>query len=96
MKEIPVEIFGHTYHLSTELDATYLDRLAATVDEKMRTLAESTNTMDSRRLAVLTALNIADKVEELKEMLAAQALVSLPSEFARRLAECNRLLASRG
>ncbi len=40
----------------------YVARLATYVDEKMRAAADSTPTGDSLRLAVLTALNVADEL----------------------------------
>jgi cell division protein ZapA len=59
---IPVQIQGQRYPIRTTLDAQYVARLAAFVDEKMRAAAESTATSDSLRLAVLAALNIADEL----------------------------------
>ena len=59
---IPVEIGGQRYPIRTTLDAEYVGRLAAFVDERMRAAAESTSAGDSVRLAVLAALNIADEL----------------------------------
>src|SRR4026208_2468657 len=59
---IPVEIHGQRYPTRTDLDQDYVARLANDVDLKMRTAADATPTGDSLRLAVLTALNIADEL----------------------------------
>ena len=59
---ISVEIHGQRYPIRSGLDQEYVARLASYVDEKMRAAADSTPTGDSLRLAVLTALNIADEL----------------------------------
>jgi cell division protein ZapA len=62
---IRVEIYDQVYNLRG-VDAHYILRLAEFVDTKMRTVAEQTSTVDSLRLAVLAALNIADEYHILK------------------------------
>jgi cell division protein ZapA len=62
---VRVEIYDQAYNLRGS-DADYLFRLAEFVDSKMRLVAEQTNTVDSLRLAVLAALNIADEYQILK------------------------------
>ena len=44
----------------------YIIKLAEYVDSKMRAVAEQTHTVDTARLAVLAALNIADEYHLLK------------------------------
>jgi cell division protein ZapA len=63
---IRVEIYDQVYNLRG-VDADYITRLAQFVDGKMRTVAEQTSTIDSLRLAVLAALNIADEFHVLKK-----------------------------
>ena len=58
---IRVEIFDQTYHLRGP-DPEYLAKLAEYVDTKMRTVAAQASTVDSLRVAVLAALNIADEL----------------------------------
>jgi len=65
MKDAPnasvrVEIFDQAYNLRGS-DPDYILKLAEYVDAKMRAVAEATNTIDTVRLAVLAALNIADE-----------------------------------
>src|SRR5437667_1269238 len=62
---VRVEIFDQGYNLRGT-DADYILKLAEYVDSKMRAVAEQTHTVDSSRLAVLAALNIADEYHLLK------------------------------
>jgi len=62
---VRVEIFDQVYNLRGS-DADYILRLAEYVDAKMRAVSEQTSTVDSVRLAVLAALNIADEYHLLK------------------------------
>lgn len=57
---VRVEIFDQPYNLRGS-DPEYILKLAEYVDTKMRAVAEATNTIDTVRLAVLAALNIADE-----------------------------------
>jgi len=63
---VRVEIFDQAYNLRGS-DPEYILKLAAYVDSKMRAVAEATNTIDTVRLAVLAALNIADEYHLLKK-----------------------------
>ena len=62
---VRVEIFDQAYNLRGT-DPEYILKLAEYVDGKMRAVAEQTNTIDTARLAVLAALNIADEYHLLK------------------------------
>ena len=62
---VRVEIYDQTYNLRGS-DPQYIKKLADFVDGKMRTVAQQTQTVDSLRLAVLAALNIADEYHILK------------------------------
>ncbi len=55
-----VEILGVTYSLRGEHDPAYLEKLANIVDQRMRAIKEHVSTVDSGRIAVLAALNLAD------------------------------------
>jgi cell division protein ZapA len=65
---VRVEIFDQAYNLRGT-DPEYIRRLAEFVDSKMRLIAEQTSTVDSLRLAVLAALNIADEYHLMKRKL---------------------------
>jgi len=62
---VRVEIFDQAYNLRGT-DPEYILKLAEYVDAKMRAVAEQTNTIDTVRLAVLAALNVADEYHLLK------------------------------
>lgn len=65
---VRVEIFDQGYNLRGT-DPDYILKLADYVDSKMRAVAEQTHTVDTARLAVLAALNIADEYHLLKRRL---------------------------
>jgi cell division protein ZapA len=71
---ITVEIYNQNYHLSGQ-DADHIRKLAAQVDAKMRAVAAQGRTVDSLRVAVLAALNLADELS--------QATGGAPGEAAR-------------
>jgi cell division protein ZapA len=66
---VRVEIFDQVYNLRGS-DAEYILKLAEYVDGKMRAVSQQTATVDSVRLAVLAALNIADEYHLLKRRVA--------------------------
>ena len=55
-----VEIFGSVYNVRGEKDPEYLQELAGLVDARMREIAQQVSTVDSAKIAILAALNIAD------------------------------------
>ena len=60
---VTVEIYDQTYHLSGH-DAPHVRELAARIDAKMRAVAAQGRTVDSLRVAVLAALNLADELSQ--------------------------------
>jgi cell division protein ZapA len=62
---VRVEIFDQGYNLRGS-DPEYILKLAEYVDAKMRAVAEQTHTVDTVRVAVLAALNIADEYHLLR------------------------------
>ena len=60
---VTVEIYDQTYHLSGQ-DAEHIRSLAELVDAKMRAVAAQGRTVDSLRVAVLAALNLADDLAQ--------------------------------
>lgn len=65
---VRVEIFDQAYSLRGT-DPDYIVKLAEYVDAKMRAVAAQTQTVDTARLAVLAALNIADEYHVLQGKL---------------------------
>jgi cell division protein ZapA len=60
---VTVEIYDQLYHLSGQ-DTEHVRALAARVDAKMRAVAAQGRTVDSLRVAVLAALNLADELSQ--------------------------------
>ena len=54
-----VEIFGTRLGLRSDGDASRLEELARFVDSRMREVADRSSSVDTVKIAVLTALNIA-------------------------------------
>jgi len=65
---VEVEIFDQTYDL-LGTDHDHIVKLAAYVDAEMRAMGERNPTADSERLAVLTALKIAEEYHLLETQL---------------------------
>jgi cell division protein ZapA len=63
---VSVEIYDQVYHLRG-VDPEYIENLASIVNEKMRAVCEHGGTVDSLRVAVLAALNIADELCTLRQ-----------------------------
>lgn len=84
---IRVEIYDQEYHMRGELDAEYIQRLAQFLDGKMRSIAERTRTVDSLRVAVLAALNIADEYHQLKAKYEADT-----TQASRKVEGCHAVL----
>lgn len=62
---VTVEIYDQVYHLSGQ-DPEHIRELAALVDAKMRAVAAHGLTVDSLRVAVLAALNLADEISQVR------------------------------
>jgi len=70
-KRVELDIFGQTFSLIAE-DEDRLQDVARYVDAQMKELSQSTATIDSFRLAVLAALNIANERFDLLDRLASK------------------------
>ena len=82
-----VEICEQVYLIKGSMDSAYVEELAAYVDRKMREIAESSQTADSLKVAVLAALNIADELFQEKDNAK-----KLDSVVYERSSECSRQL----
>ncbi len=83
---VRVEIFDQVYNLRGT-DPAYITQLAAYVDAKMRAVASQTSTVDTIRLAVLAALNIADEHHMLL-----QKNNTTPTDYNKRAKTLERIL----
>jgi len=61
MERVQVEIYGQAYNIKGGTDTAYTRELAAYVDGKMRAIEKGTGTVDPLRVAILTAITIADE-----------------------------------
>jgi cell division protein ZapA len=67
-RTVDVEIYDQKYSivLRTSLPDSEVRQLAAEVDARMRDIARQGNTADSLKVAVLTALHLAEEYRELQ------------------------------
>jgi cell division protein ZapA len=70
-RRVDLDIFGQTFSLIAE-DEARLQEVAKYVDAQMKELSQSTATIDSFRLAVLAALNIANERFDLADRLSSK------------------------
>lgn len=59
---VDVEIFGAVYHVKGEQDREYLLKLAGVVDRRMKDIGKQVPMVDSGKIAILAALNLADEL----------------------------------
>ena len=59
---VHVDIQGQSYAVRSDLDPAYVSELASYVEDKMGKAATEIPTADTLRIAVLTALNLADEL----------------------------------
>ena len=81
---VTVEIYDQPYHLSGQ-DVEHIRGLAEMVDARMRAVAAQGRTVDSLRVAVLAALNLADELTQ-----ATSKDGTLDGQQARTRAACLR------
>ena len=72
MSYVTVEIYDQIYHLSGQ-NADHIRKLAAMVDGKMRAVSAQGRTVDSLRVAVLAALNLADELSQAQQASSPEA-----------------------
>ncbi|HEY8450587.1 MAG TPA: cell division protein ZapA [Bacillota bacterium] len=88
---VEVRIYGEPYVVRAEgVDAEHIRRLAVSVDERMKELARRNPSMSVTRIAVLTALNLADELWRLREQHRL-----LAAAFERRLNALEQVAAAR-
>src|SRR5205809_2970451 len=84
---IKVEIYDQAYTVRSDGDPQYLKQLASYVDQRMREISSGTLTVDSRKVAILAALYIADELHQLRK-----SHEQADEQLATRSSECSELL----
>lgn len=84
---IKVEIYDQAYTVRSDGDPEYLKELAEYVDQRMREISSGTLTVDSRKVAILAALYIADELHQVRKMHE-----QADAQLATRSAECSEML----
>ncbi len=64
---ITITIFGQQYKIIGKASSNYMRMVAGYVDEKMKDIAEANPRLDTIKIAVLSAVNIADEYLRLKQ-----------------------------
>jgi cell division protein ZapA len=80
---VKIEIYDQSYNVNADQNEEYLKELAAYVDAKMRSVADATKMVDSLKVAVLAALNIADELFTLR-----QRQQSIEGPLRKRVEKC--------
>ena len=84
---VRVVIYDQEYFVRGDLDGEYIQKLAKYLDVKMRAIAGRTRTVDSLRVAVLAALNIADEYHQVKAKYE-----ETTKRVDEKVDECSRIL----
>ena len=66
VRSVVVTIGGREYSLRGEADEVYIRKLAKYVDEKLQGVASQLGTPPSSKSAIMTALQIADELHQLR------------------------------
>jgi len=84
---IKVDIYNQSYNIRGEGNNDYIQHLATYVDGKMRDIASTTATVDTLRVAILAALNIADELHQLRKRHE-----QMDSAVGERSSQCSAML----
>jgi cell division protein ZapA len=66
-ERVVVEIYGQYYTMKGESSSSHMRMVAGYVDDKMRKIASANPRLDTNKLAVLAALNMADEYFKLRQ-----------------------------
>ena len=84
-KSVAVRIAGHEYKILTDGDGDSLRQIAADVDRAMKRVRDRTGTVDTLDVAVLTCLNLAREIIDLRNQSTAAASDSRLRELIDRV-----------
>lgn len=63
-KNIAVEIYGNVYKIKPTMTLEYAHVIASYVDKKMKGIADEAHLVSPTKVAILTALNVADELHK--------------------------------
>ena len=86
-RSIRVVIYDQEYFMRGDLNQEYIQKLATYLDTKMRSIAERTRTVDTVRVAMLAALNVADEYHQLKARYE-----EVTNQMDQKVSECTAAL----
>lgn len=67
VSKVSVEIFNEDYTVRGEENPEYIEMLASYVDRRMKMISQRNHNLTTTKIAVLTALNLADELNKLQE-----------------------------
>ena len=67
INKVTVNIFSEEYKVTGDEDPEYIQMLASYVDRRMRMVQQRNPNLSNTKIAVLTALNLADELNKLQE-----------------------------
>ena len=86
-RDVRITIYDQEYTMRGDLDPEYIRKLGEYVDAKMHSIASRSQAVDSLRVAVLAALNLADEVHQLQTKYESEA-----RQVEKRVSDCSLLL----
>ena len=86
-RAVAVRIRGQEFRILSDDDEAWLQRVAGFLDETMATVEERTGTVDSHDVALLTALNLARELVEIRERESTARVKGPASDRLRHLIE---------
>jgi cell division protein ZapA len=84
---VTVRIYDREYTLRTSDNASNLLELCRELDRRMRECAQASGSVDTLKVAILTALGLTDELERARE-----ALQKMDDAVSRRSIECVSML----
>ncbi len=93
--KVNVKIFGQEFTVKGEDTPEYVESLASYVDKKMREVASASSVITSHKVAILTAINIADELFRLRKQMDEQE-ETLSRKFGDWIASMDDVLKEMG
>jgi len=78
---IAVKILGQDHYLISTDDPNYVEKVAKLVDDRMQVIYKSNSTLSKTKIAILTALNLADDLTKTRSKVEELNLVTKPPKI---------------